>query len=44
MSPKKRVPHTNHLIAALPRKDRQHFLAGCEPVELVFERYSLRTG
>jgi CRP-like cAMP-binding protein len=34
--PKKRAPHTNRLLAALPRKDRQHFLAGCEPVELVF--------
>lgn len=35
--PKKRAPHTNRLIEALPRKDRQHFLAGCEPVELVLE-------
>lgn len=26
----------NRLLAALPRKDRQHFLAGCEPVELGF--------
>ncbi len=26
----------NRLIAALPRKDRQRFLTGCEPVELVF--------
>jgi CRP-like cAMP-binding protein len=26
----------NRLLAALPRKDRQQFLAGCEPVELVF--------
>lgn len=37
MPPKKRVPHTNRLIEALPRKDRQHFLAGCEPIELVFD-------
>ncbi|KAF0190813.1 MAG: Cyclic nucleotide-binding protein [Gammaproteobacteria bacterium] len=37
MSPTKRsVPHTNRLLAALPRKDQQHFLAGCEQVELVF--------
>ncbi|HTH94899.1 MAG TPA: Crp/Fnr family transcriptional regulator [Rhodocyclaceae bacterium] len=26
----------NRLISALPRKDRQHFLAACEPVQLVF--------
>jgi len=28
--------HSNRLLDALPRKDRQHFLAGCETVELVF--------
>jgi CRP-like cAMP-binding protein len=27
----------NRLLAALPRKDRQHFLAGCEKVELVLD-------
>ena len=27
---------TNRLIAALPRKDREHLLAGCEEVELAF--------
>jgi CRP-like cAMP-binding protein len=27
---------TNRLLAALPRKDRQRFLAACEPVDLVF--------
>lgn len=26
----------NRLLAALPRNDRQHFVAGCEPVELAF--------
>jgi CRP-like cAMP-binding protein len=30
------VPATNHLLEAIPGKDRQHFLAGCEQVELVF--------
>jgi len=30
------VPGTNRLIEALPRKDRQRFLAACEPVDLVF--------
>jgi CRP-like cAMP-binding protein len=31
-----RRPATNSLIAALPRKDREHLLAGCEQVELAF--------
>jgi len=30
----KLVPASNRLLAALPRKDRLHFLAGCEEVEL----------
>ncbi|MFA7279320.1 MAG: Crp/Fnr family transcriptional regulator [Sterolibacterium sp.] len=29
------APPTNRLITALPRKDRLHFLAGCETVDLV---------
>ena len=30
------APMGNRLLAALPRKDREHLLAGCEQVELVF--------
>lgn len=30
------APAANRLLAALPRKDRQRFLAACEAVELVF--------
>lgn len=29
------APAANRLLAALPRKDRQHFMAGCERVDLV---------
>ncbi len=36
MSSTRRVPAMNALIAALPRKDREHLLAGCERVELAF--------
>lgn len=32
----KPVPSDNRLLAALPRRDLQRFLAECEPVELVF--------
>jgi hypothetical protein len=34
--PSKPAAVGNRLLAALPRKDRQRFLAGCEHVELVF--------
>ncbi len=35
--PSPRITHaSNRLLAALPRKERLHFLAGCETVELVF--------
>jgi CRP-like cAMP-binding protein len=30
------APAVNRLLAAFPRKDRQRFLTGCEPVELAF--------
>ncbi|MDT8384344.1 MAG: Crp/Fnr family transcriptional regulator [Gammaproteobacteria bacterium] len=36
MPGKKPVPAVNRILAALPREDRQRFLAVCEPVELVF--------
>ena len=36
MSSTRRATATNGLIAALPRKDREHLLAGCERVELAF--------
>jgi CRP-like cAMP-binding protein len=34
--PTKPAPAANRLLAGLPSTDRQRFLAGCEPVELVF--------
>ncbi len=34
----------NRLISALPRKDRQRFVAGCEPVELVFPEVLMEPG
>lgn len=37
MPPFNAATATNLLIASLPRQERQQFLAGCEPVELVFE-------
>jgi CRP-like cAMP-binding protein len=30
------APAANRLLAALPRKDRERLMAGCEPVELAF--------
>lgn len=35
---------TNRLISALPRKDRQRFVAGCEPVGLVFAEVLVEPG
>ena len=34
MSSTQAATATNRLLAALPRKDGQRFMAGCEPVEL----------
>lgn len=36
MPSEEHIPAENNLLAALSRKDRQHFLSGCEQVELVF--------
>jgi CRP-like cAMP-binding protein len=44
MSPKKPVPQTNRLLAALPRKDRHQLLAGCETVELIFAKVLCEPG
>jgi CRP-like cAMP-binding protein len=38
VSPTKPAPAANRLLESLPRKDRQRFLAGCEPVELIFAK------
>ncbi len=37
-------PATNRLLDDLPRKDRQRFLAACEPVELVFADTLVKPG
>ncbi len=44
MSPIEPSASANRLIAALPRRDRQRFLAGCEPVELVFAEVLVEPG
>lgn len=38
------VPAVNRLLAALPRKDRERFVAGCEPVELRFAEILVEPG
>ena len=38
------VPASNRLIEALPRKDRQRFLAACEPVDLAFAEVLAKPG
>jgi hypothetical protein len=35
---------TNRLISALPHKDRQRFVASCEPVDLVFAEVLVKPG
>jgi hypothetical protein len=42
--PSKPAAVGNRLLAALPRKDRQRFLAGCEQVELVFAKVLAEPG
>lgn len=44
MPPPQAPSAANRLLAALPRKDRQHFLAGCEPVELAFAQVLAEPG
>src|SRR6185369_9690099 len=34
--PTKRLPAANRLLAALPGHDRQHFLSGCDALQLAF--------
>ena len=38
------APAVNRLLATLPRKDRQRFLAGCIPVELAFSEVLAEPG
>jgi CRP-like cAMP-binding protein len=42
--PTQPAPAANRLLAALPRKDRQRFLAGCERVDLVFSEVLAEPG
>lgn len=44
MPHKRRAPETNSLLEALPQKDRRHFLAGCETVELVLSEVLCEPG
>jgi CRP-like cAMP-binding protein len=40
----KRVPSGNRLLATLPRKDRLHFIAGCEEVNLAMSEVLFESG
>ncbi len=42
--PSKTDVATNRLLAALPHGDRRRFLAGCEPVDLVFAEVLVKPG
>ena len=44
MPPVKPVPAANRLLAALPPRDRQRLLAGCEPVDLMFSQVLVERG
>lgn len=44
MSTSKSVAASNSLLASLPLKDRQHFLAGCEPFEQDFAQVLAERG
>lgn len=44
MPPTKPAPAANRLLAALPRKDGQRFLAGCELVELAIAEVLVESG
>ena len=44
MAPIKPAAVGTRLLATLPRKDRQRFLAGCEQVELIFSEVLANTG
>ena len=44
LPPAKPAAAANRLLAALPRKDLQHLLASCEPVDLVFAQVLYQPG
>jgi hypothetical protein len=42
--PIKPAPASNRLLAALPRKEREHFFAGCKTVDLVADEVLAESG